>query len=153
MSEIKYIVRVLGKDINGTKKISVALTELKGISHRFAGMATQKFLRENNLNEKITLGELDEEKIKLLEKIIKNPVENGLPAWSTNRQKDVETGKNLHLTMNELDFSYRTDSQRLADMKSYRGLRKAWGLTVRGQKTRSTHRTKGKSVSVTKKKK
>jgi len=53
--------------------------------------------------------------------------------------------------MNDLDFSVRTDIQRLADIKSYRGLRLSWGLTVRGQRTKSTHRGKGTVVGVMKK--
>ena len=53
--------------------------------------------------------------------------------------------------MGDLEFTTRKDIQRLSEIKSYRGLRHGWGLTVRGQRTRSTHRGKGPVVGVMKK--
>ena len=79
------------------------------------------------------------------------PKKSGLPTWTLNRQKDHETGVDKHLTMNDLAFSLRNDLTRMAEIKSYKGLRHMWGLTVRGQKTKSRHRGKGGSVGVSKK--
>jgi len=148
---VELIVRVLGKDIDGTKTIENALRGLKGIDHRFAGIAADKFRKENSIPKEKKMGELTKEEVKKLEEVIAMPGEHSLPAWALNRRKDFETGKDQHKTMNELDFSLRTDNQRLAEIKTYRGIRKTWGLTVRGQKTRSTHRGKGGTVGVTKK--
>ena len=53
--------------------------------------------------------------------------------------------------MNDLAFCLRNDLSRLAEIKSYKGLRHMWGLTVRGQKTKSRHRRKGGVVGVAKK--
>ena len=39
----------------------------------------------------------------------------------------------------------------MSETKSYKGLRHTWGLTVRGQRTKSTHRGKGGVVGVLKK--
>ncbi|MBI2597713.1 MAG: 30S ribosomal protein S13 [Candidatus Diapherotrites archaeon] len=50
-----------------------------------------------------------------------------------------------------MEFSKRQDFQRLSEIKTYRGLRHGWGLPVRGQRTKSTHRGKGPVVGVLKK--
>lgn len=153
MAERKYmesIIRILGTDIDGAKTIDNSLRGIKGINHRFAGIISKKFLKENNLPANTKAGDLDKGQIEKLEDIIINPKAHKLPAWTMNRQRDYETGEDKHNTMNDLDFSLRNDNQRLAEIKSYRGLRKTWGLTVRGQKTRSTHR-KGGAVGVSKK--
>jgi small subunit ribosomal protein S13 len=109
------------------------------------------FEKATGIDRRSKLGEVPEEKIEILEKIILNPVSYGIPAWSVNRPNDFELGTPRHLVMNDLDFALRTDFLRLGEIKSYRGLRHQWGLTVRGQRTKSTHRGKGGVVGVTKK--
>ena len=52
---------------------------------------------------------------------------------------------------NDLDIQKEFDIKRLKKIKSYRGLRHAQGLPVRGQRTRSHFRKKGGAVSVRKK--
>ena len=92
-----------------------------------------------------------ETEIKKLEEVILTPEKHNVPQWALNRRKDYETGKDKHLTMNDLAFSLRNDLTRMAEVKSYKGLRHMWGLTVRGQKTKSRHRGKGGVVGVSKK--
>ncbi len=149
--EIRYIVRIAGKDLDGNLPIYRAITKIKGISHRVAKMIANAFEKENNVSYESTLGSIDESLDKKLEDIVINPTEHGLPSWSVNRQKDRETGETRHLVMADLDFSIRQDLQRLNEIKSYRGLRHSWGLPVRGQRTKSTHRGKGSVVGVIKK--
>jgi small subunit ribosomal protein S13 len=151
-SEMEYIVRIIGKDLDGSKRISQSLQGIKGIGLRLGSMIENKFCKDSNLPTNTKIGELTKEQITSLEKIISKPLEFGLPIWGVNRQKDFETNDNLHLTMNDLDFQLRTDAQRLAEIKTYKGLRKSWGLTVRGQKTKNTHRGKGKLIGVSKEK-
>jgi len=79
---------------------------------------------------------------------VENP--SSLPGWLLNRRKDYETGEDTHVTTAKLRLSYEFDLKRLKKVKSYRGLRHAWGLPVRGQRTRSNFRH-GKSVGVMKK--
>lgn len=148
--EINYIVRVLGKDLDGTKKISESLRGINGVGTRISGIIANKFCKIKKIKNNTKLGELSAEDVKEIEKILLKPQEFDLPKWCLNRQKDYETGEDKHLTMNDLAFQLRNDFQRLAEIKSYRGLRHMWGLTVRGQKTRSTHRKKGGSVGVSK---
>jgi len=151
MSEINYIVRVVGKDLDGTRTVSESIQGLKGIGHRTGLIIANKFNKENKVPITKKLGELTPDEVKKLEDIVANPSKHGLPTWALNRRKDYDTGEDKHLTMNDLDFQLRNDFQRLAEIKSYRGLRHSWGLPVRGQKTKSTHKGKGGTVGVSKK--
>ncbi len=150
-AEFNYIVRVIGKDLDGTKNIETSLQGIKGIGQRVGGLIATQFRKENKIARGRRLGELTNEEIKKLEDVILAPEKHKLPVWTLNRQKDIETGADKHLTMNDLAFSLRTDLTNMAEIKSYKGLRHMWGLTVRGQKTKSKHRGKGGTVGVTKK--
>ena len=151
MVEFNYIVRVIGKDLDGTKSVESAIQGIKGIGQRIGGIIAKEFRKEAKVSKGKILGELSPEEIKKLEQIIINLEKSKLPAWTLNRQKDIETGANKHLTMNDLAFSLRNDLTRMAESKSYIGLRHMWGLPVRGQKTKSKHRAKGGTVGVSKK--
>ena len=150
-AEFNYIVRVIGKDLDGTKSIELSLQGIKGIGQRMGGIIANEFRKENEIAKERLLGELTDAEIKKLEEVIMAPQKHKLPAWTLNRQRDFEEGLDKHLTMNDLAFALRNDLTRLAEIKSYKGLRHMWGLTVRGQKTKSKHRGKGGVVSVAKK--
>jgi small subunit ribosomal protein S13 len=143
MAELRYIVRVVGKDLDGNKSVERAVQGIKGISHRMARMIAFTFQKETKVPVDSQIGLMPEELDAKLEEIITNPEKFNLPAWSKNRRRDFETGKDSHLVMNDLDFTLRKDKQRLGAIKSYRGLRLAWGLPVRGQRTRSSFRRGG----------
>ncbi len=149
--EIRYIVRIAGKDLDGSKPIFIALMQIKGISHRTARIIAKRFEKETGVPFDSKIGLISEDKDKKLEEIISEPEKHGLPEWALNRRKDFFTGKSTQLIMGELDFALREDFKRLNIIKSYRGLRHSWGLTVRGQRTKSTHRGKGPVVGVIKK--
>jgi len=149
--ELRYIVRIAGKDLDGNKPIFVALMQIKGISHRIARIAAKTFEKETGIPFDSKLGLIPEDKDKILEAIVSEPEKHGVPEWALNRRKDYSTGKSTQLIMGELDFALREDYKRLNIIKSYRGLRHSWGLTVRGQRTKSTHRGKGPVVGVIKK--
>jgi small subunit ribosomal protein S13 len=149
--ETRYIVRITGKDLNGSLPICMALAGIKGISHRMAKNIAIIFEKETKIPYNSRIGALPENLDKSLEEIVLNPGKHGIPDWSLNRRKEFETGENSHKVMAELDFAIRRDVQRMNETKSYRGLRLSWGLTVRGQRTKSTHRGKGPVVGVQKK--
>jgi len=70
-----------------------------------------------------------------------------------NRRKDYETGEDKHLLSSDLAFTKDNDIKMLKKIKSYKGMRHAFGLPVRGQRTRSNfRRNKGKVTGVQKKK-
>lgn len=149
--EIRHIVRIANKDLDGNKSVHRALQGLRGVGQRYSKIVALAFEKETGIGYDSVLGEMDEEMDKRLEDIVLNPEKHGIPAWALNRRNDLEAGENLHLVMGDLDFSKRRDVQRLSEIKSYRGLRHIWKLTVRGQRTRSTHRGKGGVVGVLKK--
>lgn len=144
--EFKHIVRIAGKDLSGAKRVQLALSDLKGVNVAYARAVA--YVAEVDPFAK--LGDLGKDKIERLEKVIKNPAEHGVPNWMLNRRKDFETGKDLHLVGAGIDISVRTDISRERRIRSRRGIRHELGLTVRGQRTRTTGR-KGLVVGVKRK--
>jgi len=98
------------------------------------------------------LGYLSEEDISRIDEVIKNPVENGIPVWFLNRRKDVWAGEDKHIVGADLIYVLKRDIDVMKKAKSWKGIRHALGLKVRGQKTRTSGR-KGITIGVTKGKK
>lgn len=146
--EIRRIVRIAGKDLDGRRTVERALWYVKGISH----MSAHAIRVVLSFPESLKLGELNEEQLNKLKDALQNPLKYKIPAWLLNRRKDIGTGKDLHILGSDLDIVKRFDVKRLQSVKSYRGLRHAWGLKVRGQRTKSTGR-KGAAIGVRKKRK
>ena len=81
--------------------------------------------------------------------MIQDPKSQNFPTWFLNRQKDVETGDDMHLVTSDIAFNLRNDIEREKGVFSWRGYRHMYGLKVRGQRTRCTGR-KGGAVGVAK---
>ena len=140
------IIRILQTDIPGHKQLLTGLTYIKGVSWSISN-ALCKILK---LDEKKKISELDEKEINTITDFLKNPK---LPKFLLNRRSDFETGEDSHLIGTELDMKKEFDIRRLKKIRSYRGLRHAFGHPVRGQRTRSHFRSKGKKKAVGVKKK
>ena len=67
-----------------------------------------------------------------------------------NRRFDRDDGTNKHYFGTDLDLAKEFDIKRYKKIRSYKGLRHALGQPVRGQRTRSHFRRKGKSIGVKK---
>ncbi len=143
----KSIVRIVNTDLDGEKSVLNAIKKIKGVGHTFA-KAVVKFA---GLNPKEKLGLLSEKELAKLEDVIKNPIKYGIPSYLLNRQKDRFSGENVHLTSSDLDIAKKFDIQRYIDIKSYRGWRHMYGQPVRGQRTRSQFRERGRVVGVMRK--
>jgi len=143
--EFRHIIRIAGTDLDGAKKVGYALTEVKGIGIRLANVIAKKA----GVDPQIRLGFVPETDIEKIEEILKNPAKYGLPGWILNRPKDRETGKDVHLIGPDLTLQIKTDIEEMKGIKSWRGLRHAYGLKVRGQRTRTTGR-KAKAMGVKK---
>jgi len=139
------MVRIVGNDIPGERKMIVGLTQIRGVGYMFANTILN-FLKINP-NERI--GYLSSEQIKSIENVIKNPLTSNFPSWFLNRRKDVETGEDKHLITSDIAFTVRNDIEREKTSGSWRGIRHMFGLKVRGQRTRCTGR-KGGAVGVAK---
>ena len=143
--EYRHIVRIVGNDIPGERKLLVGLTQIKGIGHNFATAVASTLKINTNSN----IGHLTEANVQAIEKLILNPVEANFPLWFINRQRDIETGKDLHLLTSDIPFTLRNDIERERITASWRGYRHLSGLKVRGQRTRTSGR-KGGAVGVAK---
>ena len=139
------MVRIVGNDIPGEKKMIVGLTQIRGVGYMFANT----ILNVLKINPNQRIGYLLPEQIKSIENVIKNPSTSNFPSWFLNRRKDVETGEDKHLITSDIAFTVRNDIEREKTSGSWRGIRHMFGLKVRGQRTRCTGR-KGGAVGVAK---
>ncbi|MEM3356942.1 MAG: 30S ribosomal protein S13 [Candidatus Bathyarchaeia archaeon] len=144
--EYRHILRILGTDVQGTLKTVYALTEIKGISVSLSNA----ILKKAGINPDLRVGYLTEAEIDKIEDIIKEPAKYGLPSWLFNRRKEMETGKDVHLIGADLVLRTKMDIDQAKEIKSWRGYRHAYGLKVRGQRTKTTGRA-GKALGVKKK--
>ncbi|MCY0868527.1 MAG: 30S ribosomal protein S13 [Desulfurococcus sp.] len=142
----KQIVRILGTDVDGTLPLVYGLSEVKGLGYTFS-LAICRVL---GLNPEQRVGYLTDEQVKSIEEAVRNPGRHGIPPWLYNRRKDYTTGEDMHLTGADLIYYVKEDIEREKRIKSWRGIRHALGLKVRGQRTRTTGRT-GVTVGVRKK--
>jgi small subunit ribosomal protein S13 len=144
-SEYKYILRIAGKDIEGSKKVIVAVSEIKGVGYNFAQVLTQAL----NISPDKRVGFLTDGEVREIEQAIANPSKAGLPQWYLNRRKNMDDGSTRHMITSDLDFASSNDIEREKLVMSWRGYRHMFGLRVRGQRTRTTGR-KGGAVGVKK---
>src|SRR3990170_5528230 len=144
--EFRHILRIAGSDVAGTLKTVYALTEVKGISLSLSNA----ILKKAGVNPDMRVGFLPESDVEKIEDVIKDPSKFNLPNWLFNRRKDAETGKDIHLMSAELVLRTKTDIDEAKEIRSWRGYRHAYGLKVRGQRTKTTGRA-GKALGVKKK--
>ncbi|MDP6906949.1 MAG: 30S ribosomal protein S13 [Candidatus Thalassarchaeaceae archaeon] len=134
--DFNYIIRLADTDVDGLTPIGMGLTSVRGIGARtslaicdIAGLDKEKM--GGHLSEK------EQESIR--EAIEAYPTK--VPLWMLNRQRDIETGDELHLFSMDVKMTQEDDIARLRATKAYRGLRHASRKRVRGQRTRSNGRT------------
>ena len=144
--EIKEIVRILNTDIPGNSRVYYGLTRIKGISWNLSNVIC--YLLKLDKNQKI--GTFSDAEIKKIEEAIKNITSYGLPPFILNRPKTQE-GKHKHLIGTDLELQIKTDIRAMREIQSYKGIRHALGLPVRGQRTKA-HFRHGKTLGVVKKK-
>ncbi len=144
--EYRHILRIIDADVDGTLKVPYAISEVKGINLSLANA----ILKKAGINPETRAGFLTEAEVEKIEEIIKDPARFGLPNWLLNRRKDQDSGKNTHLISADLVLRTKMDIEQAKDLKSWRGYRHAYGLKVRGQRTKTTGRS-GKALGVKKK--
>jgi small subunit ribosomal protein S13 len=136
--DIRYFVRIGQTDLDGTKSVERALTELNGIGTRAARLIAQKA----EVDRRAVFGKLDDDVIDTVVEHVESFADD-VPEWMTNHQKDYFTGETTHETGNDLNLTRRQDINRMKMIDSYRGIRHQRGQKVRGQRTKSTGRTEG----------
>jgi len=140
------LVRIFGYDIPGSRNLYVGLTRIKGISWALSNAVLLKLNYPRNKK----IAELSKDEIQKIEATIR---EMPVPDFMKNRRNDEETGKTTHLLTTDLDMQKDFDIKKMKKMKSYKGIRHSLKLPVRGQRTRSHFRAKGRTAVTMQKKK
>ncbi len=144
--EFRLILRVMGTDLDGTKKVAFGLSKIRGVGPNYA----QAVVKATRTNPEARIGSLSEAEISKLEDAIRDPAKHGIPSRLFNRRKDLDTGRDMHLVGPDLALRTKADLDLMKDIRSWKGIRHSLGLKVRGQRTRTTGRS-GKAVGVKKK--
>ena len=145
-SDFKYIIRIANSDVSGEERLVNALTSIRGIGPRISNAIVQKLKLDPNK----LAGKLDDKNVVDIENAIMN-LNDYVPDWLLNRQKDYDTGEDIHPVSIELKMTHDEDLNRMKKVKSYKGIRHASGHKVRGQRTYSNGR-KGLALGVSRKK-
>ena len=136
--DIQYFVRIGQTDLDGTKSVERALTDMNGIGRRVARIIAD----EADVDRRELLGSLDQDDIDEVVDLVEGYA-GEVPAWLTNHQSDFFDGDTTHEIGNDLEMSRRQDINRMKMIDSYKGVRHKRGQKVRGQRTKSTGRTEG----------
>jgi small subunit ribosomal protein S13 len=110
------VARIAGVDLPRERRLEVALTYIYGIGRS----ASQRILREAQVNPDVRVKNLTEDDVTRLRRVIEG-------------QYKVEGDLKREVQMN---------IRRLMDIGCWRGLRHRRGLPVRGQRTRTNARTR-----------
>jgi small subunit ribosomal protein S13 len=143
-SELKYFVRIINTDLDGTQPVQLALTGIKGIGLHAALIIA----RRAGVDTRATMGLLGDEDVAAIEEQVK-AYPASVPKWMVNRPVDVYSGEPKHLYGSDLSLAKDDDINLMKKMRCYRGIRHENGLKVRGQRTKATGRF-GKIVGVSK---
>ncbi len=148
---MRGIVRISGKDVEGHVPVKKAMYAVKGVGRRYAAICADIAQEKLGIDPYSQVGLLSDEQLSKLEEIIINPKQHDIPSFIMNRRKDYATGEDLHLITNELGYSIKTDVEKEMKTKSWRGISHMFRKKVRGQRTKSSGR-KGTTMGVSKKK-
>jgi len=139
----EILIRIAGQDILGSRNVYAGLTRIKGVGWVISGILCKNLKLKRNMR----FFELDKPTIQKIEDELK---EIKAPDFVKNRRADFDSGETQHLTSIKLDMKKEFDIKRLKKIQSYRGMRHALKLPVRGQRTRSNFRRSGIAVGVKK---
>ena len=133
--DFSYMLRMADTDIDGLKTLRTALTAVRGVGDRTAA----NICKITGFDPGMKAGHLDATQQETLRLAIENYAQN-VPLWMLNRQRDLESGDELHLSGQDLKLTHEDDISRLREIKCYRGIRHAGAHKVRGQRGRSNGR-------------
>uniref|UniRef100_A0A8C8ZHG7 Small ribosomal subunit protein uS13 n=1 Tax=Prolemur simus TaxID=1328070 RepID=A0A8C8ZHG7_PROSS len=131
--KFQHILQILNTNINGWRKIALAITAVKGVGQRYAHVV----LRKADIDLTKRAGEFTEDEVECMITIMQNPYQHKIPDWFLNRQ-DVKDGKYSQVLANGLDNKLRKDLEKLKKIQAHRGLHHFWGLHVQGQHAKTT---------------
>ena len=145
-SDFKYIIRIANTGVSGEERLATALTSIRGVGDRISNAIVKKL----GLDPNKVAGKLDDKNVEDIENAVMTLNEH-VPDWLLNRQKDYDSGDDIHPVSIDLKMLHDDDLNRMKKVKSYKGVRHASGHKVRGQRTYSNGR-KGLALGVSRKK-
>ena len=98
-------IRIARTNLDGARKSAYALSDVKGIGIRLANVIVERA----GLDPDTRLGFLSDGEVGKIEKILENLAKHDVPSWLFNRQKDRETGNDIHLIGPEIDLYVKAD--------------------------------------------
>ena len=147
--DFSYIIRIADTDIDGQKPIVTALTSVKGIGMRTSAIICGLLDLEHTMLAGNMSVELQEQLKSVIEDYATTMGKNE-SFWMLNRQRDLESGDEVHQFGMDVKMTLKEDIDRLRSVKAYRGVRHATRQKVRGQRGRSNGR-RGLTLGVQKK--
>lgn len=140
-SEFQNLLRIISTSVEGHRTLAFGLSKIRGVGRRLARVIVEIASRTDpTIDPRMRTGMLTEAQQELLVNIIREPVKHGVPHWMVNRQKDLRTGENRHISGTDLELMTKLDVDRMKRTRSWKGIRHMYGLKVRGQRTRTTGR-------------
>ncbi|KAI5190046.1 small subunit ribosomal protein S18e [Nematocida minor] len=146
-AQMQDIIRMYNTNINGRSTIVRSLTGIRGIGLRISTL----ICKIADIDMSLRAGQIEQEKLDQIAKILESPQSFGIPEWMLNKQRDPVSGETKQLIANQVEADYRMYLERAKRLKHVRGIRLLKGLKVNGQRTKSNGR-RGKTVGVSKKK-
>ncbi|MCJ2540961.1 MAG: 30S ribosomal protein S13 [Candidatus Thermoplasmatota archaeon] len=134
--DFKFLVRIVNTDIEGEMPLYLALPKVKGIGRR----VSIRIVDNLEFDRYQRIGDMTDEEVDKIQHALEN-IHDILPHWMMNRQKDYDSGDDIHVTSSEVQMTRRDDINRLKKVRAYRGIRHERGHKVRGQRLKSNGRT------------
>ncbi len=145
--KVRGIVRIAGKDLRGELKLHRALMYIKGIGHSLRYPLARLIADKMGVSIDTPVGSFSDDQIEKINNILFNLDGSVMPSFLLNRRKDIGSGKDLHVIMNDLQFAMRQDIEAKKKSRTWQGYRHMRGKKVRGQRTKNTGR-RGLTVGV-----
>ena len=142
-SRMESLIRIMGFDVPGSKKVIAGLRKIKGVSWAISNATCLNL----NIHTSKRISELSKEDLKNIEDFLRNLK---VPEYMKNYRSDPETGLSAHLYGADLDMKREFNIKREKKIKSFKGMRHSLKLPVRGQSTRSHFRSKSGASGVKK---
>jgi small subunit ribosomal protein S13 len=133
--DFSYIIRMSDTDVDGLRPLAFVLMAINGVGDRTA----IQICRQTGFEPTRLAGHLTAEEQQTLMAAVEDYATK-VPLWMLNRQRDIESGEEVHLTGQQVKMVQKDDIDRLRAIKAYRGVRHASGHKVRGQRGRSNGR-------------
>ncbi|WEL22079.1 Ribosomal protein S13 [Halorhabdus sp. BNX81] len=136
--DLRYFVRIGQTDLDGTKSVERALTDMNGIGQR----AARIIANDVGIDRRETFGRLEDDQIEAIVDRVEGFADD-VPEWLANHRNDFFDGETTHEIGTDLNLTRRQDINRMKMINAYKGVRHKRGQKVRGQRTKSTGRTEG----------